>query len=76
MCVVQVWMNRAFFNGTGLGWGGSLCALVNYSQQSHRPHPDDPSRPIAKLAEDRMRHQVHHLAPPVPPARPPLSLSF
>ena len=25
-------MGSAFFNGTGLGWGGSLCSMVNYSR--------------------------------------------
>jgi hypothetical protein len=26
-------MASDFFNGTGLGWGGSLCAMVNYSRR-------------------------------------------
>jgi aryl-phospho-beta-D-glucosidase BglC (GH1 family) len=25
-------MQPSIFNNTGLGWGGSLCALVNYSR--------------------------------------------
>lgn len=30
--IPEVWMASAFFNGTGLGWGGSLCTIVNYSR--------------------------------------------
>ena len=26
-------MAPSFFNGTGLGWGGSLCRMVNYSRE-------------------------------------------
>lgn len=31
--IPEVWMASEFFNGTGLGWGGSLCAMVNYSRR-------------------------------------------
>lgn len=30
--IPEVWMCPSFFNGTGLGWGGSVCAMVNYSR--------------------------------------------
>lgn len=56
--IPEVWMNRLFYNGTGLGWGGSLCAMVNYSRHSHHPNPDDRSRPMRMLAEDRIMHQL------------------
>jgi hypothetical protein len=26
--IPEVWMNPSFFGGSGLGWGGSLCAMV------------------------------------------------
>jgi hypothetical protein len=40
--IPEVWMLSSFFEGTGLGWDGSLCAMVNYS---------------IELTEDRMvRH--------------------
>ena len=31
--IPEVWMAKDFFNGTGLGWGGSLCTMVNYSRR-------------------------------------------
>ena len=31
--IPEVWMASDFFNGTGLGWGGSLCAMMNYSRR-------------------------------------------
>lgn len=43
--IPEVWMNPSFYNGTGLGWGGSLCAITNYS----RP-----------LAESRMRNVIEN----------------
>jgi glucan 1,3-beta-glucosidase len=30
--IPEVWMNPSFFNDTGTGWGGSLCAVVNFSR--------------------------------------------
>jgi glucan 1,3-beta-glucosidase len=36
-------MNPSVYQGTGLGWSGSLCKLVNYSQP---------------IAEERMRHHL------------------
>jgi hypothetical protein len=27
--IPEVWMRPSFFRDTGLGWGGSLCALVS-----------------------------------------------
>ncbi|RYG66532.1 hypothetical protein EON64_09570, partial [archaeon] len=43
--VPEVWMNRDFYEGTGLGWGGSLCRLTNTSRA---------------LAEKRMAQQLAH----------------
>jgi len=31
--IPEVWMVPSFFNGSGLGWGGSLCRMVNYSRE-------------------------------------------
>jgi glucan 1,3-beta-glucosidase len=30
--IPEVWMNPTFYQGTGVGWGGSLCAVVNESR--------------------------------------------
>eukprot|EP01039_Chlorochromonas_danica_P011177 gene11177-12462_t len=30
--IPEVWMNPSFFAGSGLGWSGSLCAMVNASR--------------------------------------------
>eukprot|EP01031_Cornospumella_fuschlensis_P028767 gene28767-34730_t len=43
--IPEVWMNRDFYEGTGLGWGGSLCGLTNMSRA---------------LADKRMAHQLAH----------------
>jgi glucan 1,3-beta-glucosidase len=43
MGVAEVWMTPAFFADTGLGWGGSLCSMTNYSRS---------------LTEKRMRHTL------------------
>jgi glucan 1,3-beta-glucosidase len=31
--IPEVWMDPWFFADTGLGWGGSLCRMVNYSRE-------------------------------------------
>lgn len=31
--IPEVWMDPWFFADTGLGWGGSLCKMVNYSRE-------------------------------------------
>ena len=31
--IPEVWMSRSFYSGTGLGWGGSLCAIVRYDRE-------------------------------------------
>jgi hypothetical protein len=41
--IPEVWMTPNFYVGTGLGWGGSLCRMVNYSRS---------------LAEQRMRKML------------------
>lgn len=41
--IPEVWMTPEFFNDTGLGWGGSLCAITKQNQS---------------VAEARMRHVV------------------
>lgn len=43
--IPEVWMSPAFYNDTGLGWGGSLCAIV---RQNH------------SLAERRMREVIEN----------------
>lgn len=41
--IPEVWMRPSFFEGTGLGWGGSLCAIRKYNQS---------------LAEERIQHNL------------------
>ena len=43
--IPEVWMNPAFFNGTGLGWGGSVCSIA---WQNH------------SVAEERMRNVIEN----------------
>lgn len=33
--IPEVWMRPSFFRDTGLGWGGSLCAMVRKVNQGH-----------------------------------------
>jgi len=43
--IPEVWMNPAFFNDTGLGWGGSVCSIT---WQNH------------SVAEERMRNVIEN----------------
>lgn len=69
--IPEVWMAKDFFNGTGLGWGGSLCAMVNYSRRYAWSCPSNLSifiemvfifsifnAPYFSLAEERMAERL------------------
>lgn len=42
--IPEVWMSPGFYNGTGLGWGGSLCSMVRFNRS---------------LAEERMLQNLN-----------------
>ena len=52
--IPEVWMASDFFNGTGLGWGGSLCAMVNYSRRYSNNSPFVYPRFIAYCISNRV----------------------